>query len=251
MFKEMSAQGIEPDPIFSLPGFSLSFIGIDILHCCGLGVTQDLIGNIMWEVVKEKGFIGGSSIEARVATLNTKLKTYYSVVRPLCRVDFLTREMIKPPSKGPKFRAKAAETKGVLPFAVSLALDMSEASPREHYHTIASCASALMDFYVLLDHDEWLADAASETVRRFCLLYKALSAESSDERLWRMKPKMHMLQELVEFQVHDLGHPARYWTFQDESFVGEIAKLAMSRGGPRNVASAAQRTLDRYRALLT
>ena len=108
-----------------------------------------------------------------------------------------------------------------------------------------------MDFYILLDHDEWLVKPAAETIRRFCLLYKALSAESDDERIWRMKPKMHMVQELVEFQVHDLGHPARYWTFQDESFVGEIAKLAMSRGGPRNVATCAQRTLDRYRALLT
>ena len=80
-------------------------------------------------------------------------------------------------------------------------------------------------------------------------MYSALSSQSDDERYWKMKPKMHMFQELVEFQTWDLGHPARFWTYQDESFVGAIAKLAMLRGGPRIAASAAKRALDRFRAL--
>ena len=64
-----------------------------------------------------------------------------------------------------------------------------------------------------------------------------------------MKPKMHLFQELAEFQTAELGHPARYWTYQDESFVGVVAKMAMSRGGARSAASAAKATLLRSLAL--
>ena len=83
------------------------------------------------------------------------------------------------------------------------------------------------------------------------MLYAALSREASanDDRYWRMKPKLHMFQELAEFQTADLGQPARFWTYQDESFVGTVAKLAMSRGGMKSVASAAKTTLLRCYAL--
>ena len=119
----------------------------------------------------------------------------------------------------------------------------------QRYETIAACASCLLEFYVLLDQEEWRAGHGAEVARRYCLLYAALSGQADDDRYWRMKPKLHMFQELAEFQVYDLGHPARFWTYMDESFVGLVAKLAMSRGGPRNAAAAAKTVLDRYRAL--
>ena len=171
-------------------------------------------------------------------------------MKPPSRIDALTEDMIRSPGKGPKLRAKGAETKGVLPFAVSLAMEMAAKHPTDdRYQTIAACASCLLEFYILLDHEEWLADMASEACRRYCLLYSALSEHSVDKKYWKMKPKLHMFQELVEFQTYDLGHPARYWTYMDESFVGQIAKLAMSRGGPRNAATAAKKVLDRFMVL--
>ena len=158
--------------------------------------------------------------------------------------------MVRRPGKGPKLRAKGAETKGCLPFVVSLAVEMASKRPgNERYHSIAACASCLLEFYVLLDQDEWRRDHAAEVSRRYCVLYTALSKASEDDRYWRMKPNMHMFQELAEFQTADLGHPARFWCYQDESFVGMVAKLAMSRGGPMNAAAAAKNILNRFRAL--
>ena len=58
-----------------------------------------------------------------------------------------------------------------------------------------------------------------------------------------------MFQELSEYQTFDLGHPARFWTYQDESFVGEVAKMATSRGGPRAAATATRLVLSKYKAL--
>ena len=48
-FADMRANGVKPSPIFALPGMRLSFVGIDTLHICDLGVTQDLAGNVLWE----------------------------------------------------------------------------------------------------------------------------------------------------------------------------------------------------------
>ena len=252
VFQEMANNGIDPCPIFSLPGFNLSFVGIDVLHCCDLGITQDLIGNVLWEYVKRPGLVAGTKVADMVGKLGTNLDTYYRDCKTPCRIDALSEDMIKQSKKGPKLRAKGAETKGILRFAVQCAIRMSEILGDAHSRTVAACACALMDFYVLLDHDEWLQDVASDVARRYCVLYSALGREAAktDDRFWKSKPKLHMFQELVEYQTLDLGHPARYWTYMDESFVGEIAKLAMSRGGPRNAAAAAKKTLDRYRALL-
>ena len=152
--------------------------------------------------------------------------------------------------EGPKLRAKGAETKGCLPFVVTVAIDMAAKRPTDSkYQSIAACASCLFEFYALLDQEVFRADAAAEACRRYCLLYSALSEQASDERYWRKKPKMHMFQELAEFQAYDLGHPARFWCYADESFVGMIAKMAMPRGGPRNAAVSARNILDRFRAL--
>ena len=229
--------------------FCLSFVGIDVLHALDLGVTQDLIGNVLWEWVTQ--FAPGRNLSEKVKSVALKLKEHYKVFHTPCRIDALSQEMIRQDGKSPKLRAKGAETKGVLPFALELAIAMKTARPTAHFDTVASCASCLMDFYILLDSDEWNHDAAAEACRRFCVLFHALSREAAarDPRHWKMKPKMHLFQELAEFQTAELGHPARYWTYQDESSVGVVAKMAMSRGGARSAASAAKATLLRSLAL--
>ena len=245
----MASNGIAPCPLFALPGFRLAFIGIDVLHCCDLGITQDLCGNVLWEYLNGN-FLIGKTIKERVLALDAQLRAHYKIFRPPSKIDNLAEEMIRQTGKGPKLRAKGAETKGCLPFVVTVAIDMAAKRPTDSkYQSIAACASCLFEFYVLLDQEVFRADAAAEACRRYCLLYSALSEQASDERYWRKKPKMHMFQELAEFQAYDLGHPARFWCYADESFVGMIAKMAMPRGGPRNAAVSARNILDRFRAL--
>jgi hypothetical protein len=38
-------------PLFGCPGFTLWCICIGVLHCMDLGVTGDILGNILWEAV--------------------------------------------------------------------------------------------------------------------------------------------------------------------------------------------------------
>jgi hypothetical protein len=68
---------------------------------------------------------------------------------------------------------------------------------------------------------------------------------------WRMKPKFHMLQELLEFQSFSLGNPRGFWEYQDEDFVGTIATLALKRGGANTHLACSGNVISRYLALLS
>ena len=86
-----------------------------------------------------------------------------------------------------------------------------------------------------------------------CLsMYKALSLEAAsngEEQRWKLKPKAHLFQELAEFQSAQWGNPRNFWTYADEDFVGWVATIARSRGGPKQASTAARRVMERYRAM--
>ena len=70
-------------------------------------------------------------------------------------------------------------------------------------------------------------DLLAENCRRLCLLMVALE-EAAVSPAWRIKPKMHLVQELCEQGLGD--RPALMWTYRDEHFGGALAKLARRRG---------------------
>ena len=72
------------------------------------------------------------------------------------------------------------------------------------------------------------------------MLYAALGREATSEGrglFWQFAPKAHMFQELAEYQSFVLGNPKTFWAYQDEDFVGWLAKNAASRGGPTQAAT--------------
>ena len=157
----------QPCPLFALPGFRLAFVGIDVLHALDLGVTQDLIGNVLWEYVVQ--FASGKNLGEKVKALALKLNAYYKKFGTPCRIDALSQDMIRRDGQGPKFRAKGAETKGALPFTLEIAMEMQTLRPDAHFKSVAACTSSMMDFYILLDVDEWDRDAAAAACRRQCV----------------------------------------------------------------------------------
>ena len=83
--------------------------------------------------------------------------------------------------------------------------------------------------------------------------YVALEAEAignGDFVSWRVKPKLHMMQELHEYQSFEVGNPINHMEYMDESFCGEIASLATRRGGANTHLANATSVMTRYRTLL-
>ena len=56
LLARQTEQGISVNPLFSLPGFSVELICIDVLHSMDLGTTQDAIGNLFFDLVV--GWVG-------------------------------------------------------------------------------------------------------------------------------------------------------------------------------------------------
>ena len=250
-WKEYHKQVKDPSPLFQLPGFSLDFIAIDILHALDLGVTADIIGNVFFEFIKS-GLCEGTNKKAKVAHLWRMLKAHYGTHKTPNRLQALTYEMIKGDKKPPKMRTKGAETRSLVPFTLELSLQMHQAADTPHSLTVVQCCSGLMDFYQTLMLEPFDPNALSKACRKVCLMYGALHQEASragDFLSWKPKPKMHMMQELAEYQVFSLGCPKHFWTYMDEDYVGRIAKMSASRGGPKSAARTAQVALQRYQSL--
>eukprot|EP00969_Alexandrium_andersonii_P218521 9652696-Alexandrium_andersonii.AAC.1 len=129
---------------------------------------------------------------------------------------------------------------------------MVEKSETLHNKTVLQAAVNLLNFYMLLGAPEWSPSVGADACRTFCMAYRALFLEAKAagrEGFWVMKPKVHMFQEFGEYQTHLFGSPKLFWAYRDEDFVGWVATLAKSRGGPKTCSTVARNVLEKYRAL--
>ena len=186
---------------------------IDVLHCLDLGVSQDALGNLFYDAVNRSNLFSGRSQEERFKCLWAMIRVYYQQTRGVSTpVQSMTWEMVKRDSKGPKLRTKGAETRGLVPFGLRLALAMRADDNTPYTRTQVRAFAALFQSYCLMGH-AWDATAAKASCREFLVMYKALPEESlqhrgGDIRFWKVKPKFHMFQELGEYKSQSLGiHP--------------------------------------------
>ena len=99
-FQRQRQQGIDPSPLFGLPGFLLIMVCIDVLHALDLGVTQDLLGNVFWESLD---CLWGDlrNKDLRFIELKKSIKEYYKTFKPPTQIDSITQEMVKREQKPP------------------------------------------------------------------------------------------------------------------------------------------------------
>jgi hypothetical protein len=98
--------------------------------------------------------------------------------------------------------------------------------------TIQALADSLADCYRFAEKP---GPELSRASRRFANAYSALEASELQKNAasahWRIKPKLHLFQELCEFGKRS---PRLFWCYMDETFGNVCAKLAVRRGGADN-----------------
>ena len=148
-------------------------------------------------------------------------------------------------------KAKGAETRYLVPFCLGLAYEMWQGSQSDHHHMVFIMVQALHDFYMIMMNGKWHQQEASNQCQIFMDLYKKLHLEalSMKQRMWYIKPKFHLFQELVQYQALELGNPRGFWEYKDEDFVGWVATMATRRGGSNTHRVLADKVLNRYRAM--
>lgn len=246
----LAAAGVVLCPLLSLPSFSLLCVVLDWLHVVDLGVGADVVGCFFWELLITPGLLAGNNKDERLHTLWTRLQAFYDRVKPPCRLDNLTETMIRKDAKTkPKLNVKGGECRHIVPFAAELSKEFG--TRNVHCATVANLFHCLFQLAVLISVEPYDKPSAEELSRRFCVLYCVLAEEAlaqGKDKLWQPKPKLHLLQEMVEYQSQLWGSPRNFWCYRDESWCGFWARVAHKRGGAANAAATAERMLDRYRA---
>ena len=249
----LRAAGLPVSPLLSLPGFTLDMVVLDWLHVVDLGVGADLLGNLFWQVLTVSSTVfPGSNSEDRLFALWNRLLTWYKVTKPASRLDNLTKEMVKAGDK-PKLKAKGAECRYLLTFGAEVACSLAEAEPTAHNQTVSALFCKLVGLQrMVAGSTTFQADAAAKLCRQVCVLYAALHQSmvaKGKPNLWDLKPKVHLLQEMVEYQTYMHGNPRNFWCYRDESWCGFWARASKRRGGANSAAMTPERFLDRYRSL--
>lgn len=192
----------------------------------------------------------GNNKEERTKALWQELKKWYQETKAPNRLDNLTYEMVqKKPAAPPKLRGKAAEVRGVLPFALLTAEKYQDGST--HRSTVLALVRWLCTLVRFCRSVPYPAQEASEAAMKVAVLYSALEAEAcrgGNTVLWRVKPKLHLLQELCEYVAPVHGSPFTFQNYLDESIGGWVGKMGVRRGGPKRAAGVALNVLSRFRA---
>ena len=174
--------------------------------------------------------------QAKLDNLWTLIREYYDEAKPPSRIGSLTSWMLKKSGKAPRLRAKGAETRHLVPFAVGLAEDYQEDI---HGQTRFQCALALFQFYDSLNQEPYSPSSTAAAGRRHLQLYEALSVEAAalEIKAWPLKPKHHQFSHLAEEQSATLGNPRKFWEYCDEDFVGFAADTASTHKHPNTLES--------------
>ena len=112
-----------------LIGFKLSCLRIDVLHTMDQGTTSHIAANIMWHVAIIKNSFGGGNQAEKIANLDKYLLKWYQQVNHKRRIQGqLTLERLRTQNGWPKLKAKAAATRHIVRFSLSIAERWSSGS---------------------------------------------------------------------------------------------------------------------------
>ena len=200
--------------------------------CTACGVTQDIIGNVFLEAITTLDWPGRSMAD-KVKTLWLRMQSFYKANRTNNRLQSVTLNTFRPfPNQPPKLKAKGGETRGLVGFGVILANELHHKHGSDHTLRVKNIMEDLAAIYKLM-FTQYTPTEARKLSMQVAFWYSKLEqgAKANNIVAWKIQPKLHMMQELLEYQSFELGNPRGYWEYHDEDFVGQVAKIAVRKGG--------------------
>lgn len=231
--------GATISPIFSVPGVTNHIFRIDWLHCVDQGVAADFLGNI-FKISCQK--MPGENIKIRCAGLWARLQAFYTRNSVGDRLQNLVPTMFLQPKKAPKLRCSAAQCRAMIPFALEMVAGFSD---NDAVESTAKLAVMHLDqcYKALSRSSIFAADVLQEHSVKFGLLYVALERAHEGTRDFKVKPKLHLFQELCS----ERGKPALCWNYRDEDWGGTVSKMSRRRGGLLSVQAFSANMLHRFK----
>ena len=225
-------------PILEAPWVKTSIFRFDWLHAADQGATADFIGNVYHHVCENR--MDGPTIDDRYSALFLLLQEFYEDEGVLDRMGNLKPTFVEK-RQGMKLRASGAECRALVPFVLRLARELFDRTdPVENAMYWASFH--LCRVYGALsastpNAQAEMRDAGIQFATQYVALHDHLNDE--DDRLWRIKPKMHWFMHLCD----GTSKPSMNWLYRDEDFGGSVAAAARKRGGLHSPAATSQGVL--------
>ena len=214
-------------------GLRLECVMIDVLHCVDQGIASHLIGNVLWYLGVDRGVFGGRNQAEKVKNMYADISEWYK--RTHCvgsRVQgAITVERLRTNGNWPKLRAKAAATRHLSHYALSIMQIHGDGS--EHDLKVLALCRLLCRFYGILDSESMFLTSGVRAElpilgQQFGILYASLSAQAlrDKRKFFKMSPKLHLFVHLCEWQGIEYSNPRFYWCYADEDLVGLMVEVA-------------------------
>ena len=130
------------------------------MHTADLGITSDVLGSLFWMLLGKMP--GPTSRKEQCSCLFLDLKAYYARVKPDSQLDNLTVSMIqKAKAKSPKLRAKAAEARFLVPYALEACAKFLDAGDL-YEGTVIQLFQHLNSCYGNLSQESFNADSLKD-----------------------------------------------------------------------------------------
>ena len=176
------------------------------------------------------------------------MQDFYRHEHSHTRLGSLVLNMVKRPGEPAKLRAKAGETRCLVPFAWQQACRAAQQQDGRRWELLEAATASLHYLSAMVHAWPWPKEEAVGHVR--CLAESWAELAAMDAGVFRVKPKLHLLHHLVSEVAPMHGPPSLFWCYQDEDWGGHAAKVAARRGGRKSPATLAGRTLCRLLASL-
>ena len=225
--------------IFNFVGFKHCMINGDLMHCGDLGVLQYLEGIVLYELLMEMG--------GRMTNCRHELHYILSLIKTASRrlqqhkqpLNNLTGTMVKgTAASSPKLKVKASAARNLL-LCLEYMLEHLMPLESDHAQQRFLIVKHLSSMYRHLQSGEGIPSLleAASCCKRALILWSELRRADIDPNnphgwqhrgffLWKMYPKHHLLQHVVEDQVLVTGNPVDHWCYADESEIGAAVCLA-------------------------
>ena len=205
------------NPLFSITGFTIDRLVVDLLHCLYLGVAQSWIVASLWALLRQDVWGTGSTILG-IQRLRALLKVYYKRNAGLVtQIQYLSMKMLGTAKKPASAPFKGAEAKGLVNFVVSLLEQHSLVAP-----DLLLAGKQLQQYIKLIDTSPLnVAPPAQQAMREAVVGFLIHGLRGG------MKPiaKVHQfLHAAHATRLH--GNPRYYSNWIDESLNKDLAGVA-------------------------
>ena len=226
--EECVAKNNQPCDLMKIKVLRLEGFLPDAMHGMDEGFTAEVCGNVMYEVMETAGW--GATKKERAAKLDEDLKKHYKRVKECVKIDGrITYERVKPAGEWPCLKAKAAATRHVVPYVVGLAERFNSGSDHDQRRLLL-CRSLDRAYSVMKSAGRFLTSCERAELKKLSQImmscYRNLSLESLQKglRTYKMKPKLHETQHILEDAVIN---PVYVWLYSDEDLQRLIKEIAV------------------------